>query len=221
MRDQTSDSRFRSQGFTLLEILIAVFILGIVLTTIYAAYTGVLTAIRDLDDDSRAYSMARITLDRMSRDLTSLRRFGDVFFLVSEKSKISSREFSSLSVWSASHLSFEENGQSGQPASIIYFVRENKDGSFSLWRSDTLRVKPFTEKETGGGVVICENLQTLHLKFYDESGRDYDTWDTRISFGPQKGKPPVLVQIELAVANQKDAEKPHTLMTRVFLPVRK
>ncbi len=221
MSSRPSTRPSRAQGFTLLEVLIAVFILGVVLTTVYAAYSGVLTAIRDLDDDSRAYSMARITMDRMNRDLSSLQRFGDAFFLKSEKNKIGSHEFGSLSVWSAAHLSFDENGQSGQPAMIAYFVRENKDGGFSLWRSDTLRPKPSMEKTTDGGVIICENIQTVRFRFYDEGGGDHDTWDTQASFGAAAGKSPVTIQIELAVENKKDAEKPHTFVTRIFLPVRK
>ncbi len=96
MSDRSSVHHHYSRGFTLLEILIAIFILGIVLTTIYAAYSGTLTVIKELDDDSRAYQMARITLDRMSRDLSSLQRFGNVFVLQSEKSRIGNREFGSL-----------------------------------------------------------------------------------------------------------------------------
>ena len=131
MSDRSSVHHHDSRGFTLLEILIAIFILGIVFTTIYAAYSGTLTVIKELGDDSRAYQMARITLDRMSRDLSSLQRFGDVFVLQSEKNRIGNREFGSLAFWSAAHLAFEEDGLSGPPASIAYFVKEDEDGGFS------------------------------------------------------------------------------------------
>ena len=210
-----------SHGFTLLELLIAIFILGIVLTTIYAAYSGTLTVIKELNDDSRAYQMARITLDRMNRDLSSLQRFGNVFVLQSEKSRIGDREFGSLAFWSASHLTFDEDGPSSHPASIVYFVKQDKDGSFSLWRSDVAEAKPSSDRKTGGGLIICQNLQAINLKFYDESGRDYDSWDTSSSLEQQKGKPPVLVQIELMLTNGRNAEKPYKFMTNVFLPVRK
>lgn len=210
-----------SRGFTLLEILIAIFILGVVLSTIYAAYSGTLTVIKELDDDSRAYQMARVTLDRMNRDLSSLQRFGNVFVLQSAKSRIGNHEFGSLFFWSAAHLAFEEGGPSSPPASIAYFVKEDKDGGFSLWRSDVAGAKPSTERKTGSGLIICQNLQAINLKFYDESGRDYDSWDTASSSESQKGKPPQLIQIELILANAKDAEKPYKFVTKVFLPVRK
>lgn len=222
MPDRLSVHHSCSRGFTLLEILIAIFILSIVLTTIYAAYSGTLTVIKELDDDSRAYQMARITLDRMGRDLSSLQRFEDNFVLQAEKSGIGDREFGSMFFWSASHLVFEEDELSGSPASIAYFVRENKDGGFSLWRSDVAGAKPSTEKKTEGGLIICQNLQALHLKFYDEGGKDYDSWDSTTSLGGrQKGKPPVLVQIELILVNARDVDKPYKFITRVFIPVKK
>ncbi|KAF0158504.1 MAG: hypothetical protein FD159_1121 [Syntrophaceae bacterium] len=221
MPDRLSVHHHDSRGFTLLEILIAIFILGIVLTTIYAAYSGTLTVIKELDDDSRAYQMARITLDRMSRDLSSLQRSGDAFVLQSEKSRIGNREFGSLAFWSAAHLAFEEDGLSGPPASIAYFVKEDKDGGFSLWRSDIVGVKPSTDRKTDSGLIICQNLQGINLKFYDEGGRDYESWDTASSSESQKGKPPVLIQIELILVNARDAEKPYKFITKVFLPVRK
>jgi general secretion pathway protein J len=211
----------RSRGFTLLEILIAIFILGIVLTTIYASYSGTLWVIRELDDDSRAYQMARITLDRMNRDLSSLQRFEDAFVLQSEKDTIGRREFGSLTFWSAAHLAFEEDEFSGSPTSIAYFVKEDKDGGFSLWRSDIAGVRPSPDGKIGSGVIICENLQALNLKFYDEGGAEFDSWDTTSGTARQKGKPPALVQIELILVNERDVEKPYKFITSVFLPVRK
>src|SRR5690606_29800127 len=96
------------RGFTLLELLIAITILGIVLTTIYAAYRGVLTHIRELRDDSRIDQMPRATLHRMSRDVTSLQRSKDAFVLQSEDGSIGKRSFEAITFWSAAHLVFDE-----------------------------------------------------------------------------------------------------------------
>ncbi|PKN81595.1 MAG: hypothetical protein CVU51_13995 [Deltaproteobacteria bacterium HGW-Deltaproteobacteria-1] len=208
-------------GFTLLELLIAISILGIVLTTIYAAYSGVLTNIRELGDESRVYQMARVTLDRMSRDLTSLQRSKDVFVLQSEDGIIGKRSFEAITFWSAAHLVFDEGEVPGSPAEISYFVREDKTGGFSLWRSDIAQAKPDLNKKTEGGIIICQNLQGLNFKFYNESGEEQDSWDTESSSESQKGRPPAVVQIELILANARDADKPYKFATKVFIPVRK
>jgi len=210
-----------SRGFTLLEILIAIAILAVVMATIYAAYSGTLTVIKELDDDSRAYSMARMTLDRMSRDLSSLQRFEDGIFLQSKKSTIGSHEFTSLAVWSAAHLAFGEDELPGSPSFITYFVKEDKNGGFSLWRSDVAETRPSPDQKADDGMMICQNLQAINFKYYDENGREDDSWDTTSLSDTQKGKPPVLVQIELVLANVRDVEKPYKFITRVFLPVKK
>jgi len=213
----SSDSR----GFTLMELLIAIFILGVVLTTIYSAYSGTLRVIRDIGDDTRLYKMARITLDRMNRDITSILRSGKVFVFQAEKAGVDKREFSSLFLWSAAHLGFEEDDVPGSPASIAYFVRQDREGNFSLWRSDVTGPKPSAEKKSEGGVIICENLRALNLKFYDEGGKDYDTWDTETSAFPQKDHPPAIVGVELILENPRDAEKPYKFVTKIYLPVRR
>ncbi|HLZ20265.1 MAG TPA: hypothetical protein VKO67_11650, partial [Smithellaceae bacterium] len=99
--------------------------------------------------------------------------------------------------------------------------KEDKDGGFSLWRSDVGEARPSRDRKADGGVIICEGLQALNLKFYDEGGVEHETWDTESPSGTQKGKPPVRVQIELVLANSRDAEKPYKFTTRIFIPVKK
>lgn len=210
-----------SRGFTLLEILIAVFILGVVFTTIYASYSGTLKVIRELDDESRAYKMARITIDRLSRDLAAIQRLDNSFVLQSEKKVIGSRVFGSIFFWSAAHLVFDEDELPGNPAAISYFVRENNDGSFALWRSDVAGPLPSPEKKNAGGLIICQNIEAFNLIFTDEGGSEYDSWDTSAPTEPQKGKPPVFVKIELVLENGRDKDKPFKFKTKLFLPVKK
>lgn len=209
------------RGFTLLEILIAIFILSVVLSTIYASYAGTLRIIHELQDESRFYKTARMTLDRMTRDMTALSRSGREFIFISQKKYIARREFSNLTVWSAGHLAFEDDDASGALASITYFVREAADGSVSLWRSDVAGPKPAAYPEDGGGLILCPEIEALKMTFYDETGREHDSWDTAATFAIQKGKAPKLVRIELSLANAKRTEKPYKFMTQIFLPVRK
>jgi len=115
MPDAPDFCRSSARGFTLLEIMIAIFILGVVLTTIYAAYTGTLRVIKDIEDESLIYKMARTTLDRMTRDLTSLQRFDGKFFLRSERKGIGVSEFGFLTFWSASHLVLSVTSSRARP----------------------------------------------------------------------------------------------------------
>ena len=211
-----------SGGFTLVEILIAIFILGLVMATVYVSYSGILKTSHQLEEEGNIYKMARMSMDRMIKDLSAMQTSAGSFDFRAEKKTISNREFYSLSFWSASHLAFGENEGEGRPAAISYYVQEDEgQGSFSLWRSDLPGAKPSKEKNISGGFVVCQNVDSLSLKFYDSAGSELESWDSSSFSAQQKGRAPVAVKIELALVNLNDKEKPYKFMTKVFLPVKK
>ena len=91
-------------GFTLVEILIAIFILGLVMSTVYVSYSGILKTSHQMEKESNIYKMARTSMDRMIKDLSSLQTNSGSFDFRAKKKTLSNREFYSLSFWSASHL---------------------------------------------------------------------------------------------------------------------
>ena len=222
MTGQPIKENLRVSGFTLVEIMIAILILGLVLSTVYAAYSGIMKNVRDIENQNNLYKMARTAMDRMIKDLSSLQLSSGSFDFRAEKKTISNREFYSLSFWSASHLAFGENEGEGRPAAISYYVQEDEgQGSFSLWRSDLPGAKPSKEKNISGEFVVCQNVDSLSLKFYDSAGSELESWDSSSFSAQQKGRAPVAVKIELALVNLNDKEKPYKFMTKVFLPVKK
>ena len=221
MTGQPIKINIRPSGFTLVEVLLAIFILGLVMATVYVSYSGILKTSHQLEEEGSIYKMARTSMDRMIKDLSSLQSSSGSFDLRAEKKTMSKREFYSLSFWSASHLPFGENDSTGRPAAISYTVQEDEGGgSFSLWRSDISGAKPSPGKNIGGGFVICKNVDSWNLRFYDSTGNELESWDSS-SLTEQKGKVPVAVKIELALANLNDPEKPYKFMTKVFLPLKK
>ena len=213
----------QSRGFTLVEILIAIFILVLVMATVYVSYSGILKTAHQMEEERDIYKMARASMDRMIKDLSSLQSSAGTFDLRAEKKTLSSREFHSIYFWSASHLVFSDIDEEGRPASIGYYVRENEDRkSFSLWRTDVSGSKPDSSKNAEGGFIICKNIDVFRLTFYDSEDRETDSWDSSFSTGGDTtGKTPAAVKIELFLVNANDEEKPYKFMTKVFLPVKK
>jgi prepilin-type N-terminal cleavage/methylation domain-containing protein len=209
-------------GFTLVEIMIAILILGLVLSTVYAAYSSTMRIVHDLEYQNNLYKMSRTTMDRLIKDLSSLQMSAGNFDFRAEKKALSNREFYSLSFWSASHLAFGENESEERPAAISYYVVEDEGGgSFSLWRADLAGAKPAKDKNISGGFVVCQNVDYWSLRFYDSAGNESDSWDSSSFSANQKGKAPVAVKIELSLINSDDKDKPYKFMTKVFLPVKK
>jgi general secretion pathway protein J len=206
-------------GFTLIEILIAIFILGVILSTVYASYSNTLTVTRELEYESKVYKMARTTVDRMIHDLSSLQLIGGAFELRSEKEKWGGGEITSLYFWSAAHLAFNENEVDGTPALIGYFPQEDAAGEgVSLRRSDVPANRIVKTQGAQGGFVICQNVESLEMKFYDVKGKEYDAWDSSSSVQEQNKKIPSAILIELSLVNKNNKEKPYKFMTKIFLP---
>jgi general secretion pathway protein J len=221
MNGQTSNKTFSRTGFTLVEILIAIFILGVVMATVYASYSGILTTSKSMEKELDIYKMARTSLDRMIKDLSSLQTSSEAFYLRSEKKTLNKIYFHSLSFWSASHLVFGEDQSSESPAMISYRVQENDDGkSFSLWRDDVSGARPDEIRNTENGFLICKNIESFRLTFYNSESAETDSWDSSSESG-EKGKAPTAVKIELFVVNPNDQEKPYKFMTKIFLPGQK
>ena len=210
----------RTKGFTLIEILIAVFILGVVLSTVYASYTGTFRIIRETETDAELYGMARTALDRLSRDLETAASWKGAFTFLAKPYNLGDREFTRLTFRSAAHVAFGEKEAPAGIAVIGYEVEEGteKEG-YTLFRSDSLRRDPVKEETAVGGFLLCDRIETLTYVFYDTAGKEYETWDSGGDVEAQKKRAPAMVEIRLGLVNEKDREHPYPFMTRVRLPL--
>ena len=205
-------------GFTLIEILIAILILGTVLTTVYAAYTGTLRIVKDTGYEDDIYSMARVTMKRMTEDLESICKYDGSCKFISQKRDINDNEFTEISFLSSAHLNFTDGNSSGL-AFINYFVEEDseKEGH-ALIRKDVLhKGEEDEEVERSGGFILCERLQSLKYTFFDSKGEEHETWDSDSE--AQKDKAPALISIHLDFTNPDDEENPYRFKTNVFIPM--
>ena len=207
----------RAKGFTLIEILIAVFILGIVLSTVYASYTGTFRIIRATETDAELYGMARTVLGRMTRDLEAVAPWKGAFTFTARPYWLGNREFTRLTFRSTAHIAFGEKEEAAGIAVIEYGVEEGteKEG-YALSRSDSLHRDPEKEEAPTGGFLLCDRVETLTYRFFDSVGKEYETWNNGDDEA-QKKKAPAMVEIRLGLVNEKDREHPFPFMTRVRL----
>lgn len=209
----------RAKGFTLIEILIAVFILGIVLTTVYASYTGTFRTIRATETDAELYGMARTVLERMTRDLEAVAPWKGAFSFTAKPYYLGDREFTRLIFRSTAHIAFSEKEEPAGIAVIEYGVEEGteKEG-YALSRSDSLHRDPEKEAAPTGGFLLCDRVEILTYRFFDSAGKEYETWNDGQDEA-QKKKAPAMVEIRLGLVNERDREHPFPFMTRVSLPL--
>jgi len=208
------------KGYTLIEILITTLILGIVLSTVYASYTGTLRIFREIQYDDEVYSMARSALDRMARDLQSAALWRGSFTFKAKSYTLGDREFVRLIFRSASHIAFNDKEAPDGISVIEYGVEEgNEKEGYNLLRSDDLYRDPGKEPSHPDGFLLCNRVEALTYTFYDESGKEHESWDSETKVVEmQKKRVPAAVLIRLSLINETDQKRPHLFTTRVRLP---
>ncbi|OEU53343.1 MAG: hypothetical protein BA872_06855 [Desulfobacterales bacterium C00003060] len=218
-----------TKGFTLLEILIAMFIFAVVLSTIYTSYTGTFRIINETEYEADVYGMARISLERMLEDLESVcvsqypesaesdDNRAQVFEFVGEDREIKGRSSDDLRFTSMAHLVFSEQDQVLGTAKIGYHVRENdEEEALVLYRTDVPAVVVACGEDTGRQ-VLCERLLSVDFTYYDADGEEYDNWDSRTE--AFRNRIPEMVSIVLEFMNKSDPEAPFRFFTKVALPM--
>lgn len=205
-------------GYTLIEILVAILILGIVLSAVYASYTATFRIVRDRQQDAGVYGMARTALDRMARDLQSAASWSGSFTFKTRSYTLGNREFLRLTFRSAAHIAFGETDAPAGIAVIEYGVEEGPEG-YALLRSDDLYRDPEKEAAPTDGFLLCNRVESLAYAFYDESGRRHESWDSgTTTIETQKNRVPAAVVIRLSLMNETDPQRPYRFATRVRLP---
>jgi general secretion pathway protein J len=225
MQSPFSSSPNQSRGFTLLEILLAIFIFSIVLAAIYGSYTGTFRVIDTVESQAAVLRQARIAMVRITEDLASSyysEMVTDMEKFVGTEQEVRGMRADTLRFISKAHLLFSDQELAAGTAQIFYEVREDLTGEgLALYRHDTPELTAGSG-EDGGGLLLCDHLQEVRFSYYDAAGNEQDSWDASAADFMDKAarqRIPRMVAIKLAFINDKVPEAPYTFMTSVILPI--
>ena len=178
-----------SRGFTLMEILLAFLILGIVVTTILASFNAVFSTTDTLKNSSRYYDMAKNCLNRMTLDLGALYITQpplykppdvddppDPYRIQGSSNEIGGTSFANVRFASNAHIPLNKSIKGGV-AEIVYYVQGKDDGQQVLRRGDHLYPYPPFEENSGDPVLI-EHVKSLAFKYYDSEGSEFEEWNS-------------------------------------------
>lgn len=216
--------RWRSdiKGFTLVEVLIAIVILGIVMGTVYASYTATLRITKDSAYERELYSMSRLALSRIRGDLGKVVPYSGAYGFKSERSDVDDREFSNLSFLSTAHLFANADNEAGI-ARIEYKIEQSDAGDdFVLRRIDRLRLSKDSPEEADNmdkGFIICRNIKYFDVILFDAKGEEYESWNSSSDISEQRDRLPSRIKIRLGLIDRNNAEGAYPFYTEIYLPV--
>jgi general secretion pathway protein J len=220
----------KKDAFTLLEILIAITIFSVLVTTIYSSLNAVLSRNDAIVYGADIHEKARSCLNRIVMDLNSVYvelpplykqpetiSQPDKYRFVAEKTTVGTNYYAKVRFTSMAHLPMTGNPATGI-GEIIYYAMENEDRDASpvLRRSD--RAYPFFQEddfeEKESDPIICEDLEELVFTFYDQDGEAHEEWDSESDF--YKYATPKMIGIQLKIKKKSET---YVFNTQVELPV--
>jgi general secretion pathway protein J len=167
-------SRTTDRGFTLIEVLLAIFIGSIVLTVLYASFFQITKAKERIEDELDLYHEARVIMSKITNDLTTAFPRGMVN---SQTTNITTPYFYGVKEGDQSRLIFTslsrtptQNAKESDQTMISYFLQPIQDSDlFALVRSDN----PTFETDTGGTQYeLSERIVSFNLTYIASSPTD-------------------------------------------------
>jgi len=217
------------KGFTLVEVLVAITIFAIAVSTLFASFNIVISNIDPINAGLDNHEMAQTIMDRIQKDLISLclthdpvytppglEGFDDTdrFRFVSERVSLNGNTFSQLRFASFEHLSFNSD-QKIRIGIIKYYVESSENGTIILKRSDIRSVfyNEIQKNNTRNDPLLCEMVKSFELMFIGQDGNTHEDWNSDSSnFGFST---PYSIIIKLVIG---DHERSDVFSTTIVLP---
>ena len=177
-------------GFTLIEVLLAVFIFAVVISLIFTAYTGSIRVMNSTDSQADVSRMASIALERMTEDLESISistwiKPGDTanssglsgrFF--GENDEIDGMSADRIRFLSKARVIFDEQHPKGGTVEISYYLKQDEEEQgLILYRSETSTFEASPEQGTGG-LEVCRGIKSLEITYLNGEGETVEEWDS-------------------------------------------
>jgi general secretion pathway protein J len=216
------------KGFTLLEVLLAVTVLGVVVAMLSLSLGGTLRVVAATEQQEAAHHQAHTALRRLTADLASAVQAGEIVF--TGQAGVDGAEGDAeagelLRFVSLAHLVFNPAPQRLNEAMIAYRVVPDADDRrrLKLLRADTV-VLPGIDAEAAQDdeipFLLADNLRAVRLASLDREGREYDGWDSEQEAADQaEHRPlPAAVRCTLEFWLDVDSETFQTFTTAVLVP---
>jgi general secretion pathway protein J len=217
----------RRNGFTLMEIMIAMFVLSVVISLVFASLDGVLGSADHVNAQSDILEMGQTCMERIAADLDALHimtypRYAppgiddddedELYRIEGEAVSMGGETFAKLRFASLAHLPLNQVPREGI-AEIVYYILETEDSGYTLRRKDTLYPYPEFEEDESDP-ILCEQVHGFKVLYYDHEDREVEDWNSQSN--DVDYATPVAIAFKLTVG---DETSPMILSRRIKLPV--
>lgn len=215
-----------TRGMTLLEVIVAVAIMGMISLLIYGAFDSIARGKKGEAIRGDRYRTGREAMARMTREFSAaflsmhnpliVAQYTRKTAFVGENINAGDRvDFASFA-----HRRIERDNPESDQAEVGYFVAKDPEveGKFDLARREQtpLDLEP---RKGGSTSVLVEDIESFELQYLDpQNGQWVDTWDSTQQSG-QFNRLPLEIRITLVLKALKNGA-PLKFQTKLVLPIR-
>ena len=206
-------------GFTLVELLLAIFIFSIVISTVYGSYRATFHVVNGTEKKMTTAAKAHVVLDRIVDDISSLIQ-GKGGYLTGTQHEISGMRGDDITFVSAVHIGFVKEDNLAGYATIEYSTEiDEVSGLINLYRSDSPQMPGIAETEDKEGkYLLCDGLKEVRFLYFDDDGAESEEWLNQKEESEEGGQVfPVMVTVVLQFADTPESKEISIFTTSVAL----
>ncbi len=206
---------FRKQGFTLLEMLVAISIFATVISLAYSSYNATFHIINIAQDQTNTYSKARIAMERIVEDLESFYPGNEILFKGTTETFESYRA-DTLQFLSTAHVRLQSDSTSPGAVVISYKIEKDPNSETLLLYRNELSAIDTNENdgEETSGLLLCDNLLEVAFDYQNKDGETFENWGD----DEDEEDAPDLVTISLRFNNVENEGEGTLFQTGIRLP---
>ncbi len=221
MRRRRFDRRARRAGFTLIEVMLALAILGFVTTIMWGSFSQTVANKRAIESAQERTHSVRVALMRMTREIEM------AYLSASENTAIAERrtfmigsshgDVDELQFSSFAHQRLRAGLAEGDTSLISYFGERDPDDRrvLNLMRRETHRLQAENPSAIAGeSYILCPDVSRLKFQYYDQKLKEWENeWSTLNASGNQYL--PTHVRITLSVVDERGQEISYSTDARI------
>ncbi len=162
-------------GFTLVEVLFAIFIFVIVISSVYGAYRSTFHVIDAARGQLRLANESRRIISLISEDLYSLVLGPDAW--LEGRKENSAANGISLEFLASSFLALKKTENTHARNLVKYYVRENTGNGFALYRLQTPIMPGVEVRNTEkNGYLVARQIKNIEFRYTDTGSTEHEEW---------------------------------------------
>ncbi len=168
---------FRKQGFTLLEMLVAISIFATVISLAYSSYNATFHIINIAQDQTNTYSKARIAMERIVEDLESFYPGKEILFTGTTET-FDNHRADTLQFRSTAHVRLQPDSTSAGAVLISYKIEKDPNSETLLLYRNELSAIDTNENdgEEASGLLLCDDLLEVAFDYQNKDGETFENW---------------------------------------------